>query len=276
LTVFATESGHGVFFDLAREFAPGLVQKIRHAFVAQPGGVVEFVLSASDDEFDKYRSLVMAMSQDFRGNPLPKNSLMYAGTATVEGPKNTNAIPAPRARPGRSFIADGQPGQQPAVVQPVENEQDTTAPSRLPLLVITVAILGMGSGVYWTKRIRRESPRPVCGEGTSCLPPERRRYKVTALRPVTIWANIESSKGEGAPGEAEEVMYEDRPAWIELQSGETLDKLAGVHGVHPACMPHEKRVYLPDTDEDFVPLSTWCEAELPKNFFGLFTLEVSK
>jgi hypothetical protein len=68
--VFATGSRPGVFFDLARVPAPQVVQKIRHAFMAQPSGLVEFVLSASDEEFDKNISLIMGMSRGFRLDPL--------------------------------------------------------------------------------------------------------------------------------------------------------------------------------------------------------------
>jgi hypothetical protein len=60
----------GVFFDLVRVPAPQVVQKIRHAFVAQPVGGVEFVLSASDDEFKRNSSVFMAMLGAFRVEPL--------------------------------------------------------------------------------------------------------------------------------------------------------------------------------------------------------------
>jgi hypothetical protein len=38
--------------------------------MAQPSGLVEFVLSASGDEFDKNISLIMGMSRGFRLEPL--------------------------------------------------------------------------------------------------------------------------------------------------------------------------------------------------------------
>ena len=60
----------GVYFDLVRTPAPQVVQKIRHAFVAQPAGGVEFVLAASDDEFKRNCSVFMAMSGAFRVQPL--------------------------------------------------------------------------------------------------------------------------------------------------------------------------------------------------------------
>jgi hypothetical protein len=60
----------GVFIDLVRVPAPQVVQKIRHAFVAQPAGQVEFVLSASEDEFRQNCSVIMAMLGAFRVEPL--------------------------------------------------------------------------------------------------------------------------------------------------------------------------------------------------------------
>jgi hypothetical protein len=69
-SVFATGSQPGVFFDLERAPAPRLVQKIRHVYVAQATGLVEFVLSAGSEEFDQYLPLIMGMSRGFRLDPL--------------------------------------------------------------------------------------------------------------------------------------------------------------------------------------------------------------
>jgi len=68
--VCPTSSRPGVFFDLAGVPAPHVVQKIRHAFVPGPSGVVEFVLSASNEEFDKDRLALMAMLGAFRVDPI--------------------------------------------------------------------------------------------------------------------------------------------------------------------------------------------------------------
>ena len=68
--VCPTSQRPGLFFDLVRMPAPQLVQKVRHAFVAQPGGQVEFVLSASNDEFEKNKLVLMAVLRDFRAEPL--------------------------------------------------------------------------------------------------------------------------------------------------------------------------------------------------------------
>jgi hypothetical protein len=61
-----TSSGPGVFFDLVCMPVPESVLKIRHAFVALPEGEAEFTLSASDDEFEKGRIVVMGMLSTFR------------------------------------------------------------------------------------------------------------------------------------------------------------------------------------------------------------------
>jgi len=63
----------GVLFDLVRVPAPGIVQRIRHAFVAQPAGQVEFVLVASDDEFGKGKLAITDMLGSFHvAPPKPK------------------------------------------------------------------------------------------------------------------------------------------------------------------------------------------------------------
>jgi hypothetical protein len=70
-SVCPTSYRPGALFDLVRAPAPHVVQKIRHAYVAQPAGQVEFVLSASDDEFEKDRLIFMALARAFRVEPKP-------------------------------------------------------------------------------------------------------------------------------------------------------------------------------------------------------------
>jgi hypothetical protein len=69
-SVCPTSIRPGVYFDLVLVPAPGAVEKIRHAFVAQPAGLTEFVLSASSDEFEKNRLVIMAMLRAFRADPV--------------------------------------------------------------------------------------------------------------------------------------------------------------------------------------------------------------
>lgn len=56
----------GVLFDLVHIPAPGVVQKIRHAFLPEPAGTTEIVLTASEDEFEKYKQVFMATARAFR------------------------------------------------------------------------------------------------------------------------------------------------------------------------------------------------------------------
>jgi hypothetical protein len=69
-SVCPTSYGPGVFFDLVSAPRPHIVQKIRHAFVAEPAGEVEFILSASDDEFEKGTLIFMEILRSFRVAPL--------------------------------------------------------------------------------------------------------------------------------------------------------------------------------------------------------------
>jgi len=65
-TVCPTGYRPGVLFDLVRVPAPQVVQKIRHAFVAEPLGSVECSLAASDDEFEGNKTLFMGLMRAFR------------------------------------------------------------------------------------------------------------------------------------------------------------------------------------------------------------------
>ncbi len=68
--VCSTSSQPGVCFDLVRIPAPNMVQKMYHAFVPQPNGQVEFVLTAPDDEFGRGRIVITDMLRTFRVAPL--------------------------------------------------------------------------------------------------------------------------------------------------------------------------------------------------------------
>lgn len=68
---FPTSYRPGRFFDLAAVPAPHIVQKIRHAFVPGPAGEVEFVLSSSDDDFQKNSHVLMNMLGAFKVGTLP-------------------------------------------------------------------------------------------------------------------------------------------------------------------------------------------------------------
>jgi hypothetical protein len=62
----------GVLFDLVHLSAPGVVQKIRHAYIPQPSGRVELVLSASADEFEQNKMVFMSVARAFRVDRLAR------------------------------------------------------------------------------------------------------------------------------------------------------------------------------------------------------------
>lgn len=64
-----------VFFDLVMMPTPGKILKLRHAFISEPAGVAEIVLSANDDEFDQYRPVIMGMLRNFRATRLKPGTL---------------------------------------------------------------------------------------------------------------------------------------------------------------------------------------------------------
>jgi hypothetical protein len=72
--VCTTSSGPGVFFDLVSMPAPQVILKIRHAFVKLPQGQAEFILSSSDDEFEKGRTVFMLMLNSFRTSQVKQNA----------------------------------------------------------------------------------------------------------------------------------------------------------------------------------------------------------
>ena len=97
-------------------------------------------------------------------------------------------------------------------------------------------------------------------------------YKVTALHDVTIRAYVrfQTPVNRGGrilmkPGETQE--------WVSLRGGEVRDGLGLVIGVHPNCMPNQIPRYVKGVP--MILTDTWSNDELPKEFFGLFRLEVS-
>jgi hypothetical protein len=72
-SVCPTSYRPGLLFDLVLVPTPDVVMRMRHAFVAGPAGEVEFILSASSDEYDKNCYVVMAMLRAFRVEKLKPN-----------------------------------------------------------------------------------------------------------------------------------------------------------------------------------------------------------
>jgi hypothetical protein len=67
-SVCPTSYQPAVFFDLVLMPSPGNILKVRHAYVPDPAGGVEFILSANDDEYNQYRPMLMGMLRNFRVN----------------------------------------------------------------------------------------------------------------------------------------------------------------------------------------------------------------
>lgn len=64
-----TRSQSAVFFDLARMPAPGVVQRLCHAYVSDPLGVVEFTLASTDDEFLQRKQTLIGLLRSFNFQP---------------------------------------------------------------------------------------------------------------------------------------------------------------------------------------------------------------
>jgi hypothetical protein len=237
---------------------------------------------------------------------------MRASAAVSQGPICTNAIVAKERRNARFFEAEQsfqeqlkvgrerynekqinrakviaamseelQARQQTVVIHragdPDDNTDQPVLPSRSFQAVVALA-LGFIGLVYYLKRLKLTLPAPRPRPENSAVMgsrPLRRKYRVTALKPVTIWANVEVSKMERTPLGAKVRRTRDEPAWIQLKAGETQDKLGVVFGVHPDCVPHGRRVSMSVADPEIVSLGAWTDGELPMEFFDYFKLEVS-
>ena len=115
-------------------------------------------------------------------------------------------------------------------------------------------------------------PGPLCHHGAWVFSGE---YRVIALKPVTILANVEVSKVERTVLGGKVRRTKIEPEWIKLKAGEIREQVGAVLGIHPDCVPHERRVSLAGAAPDVVPLEAWTDGELPKSFFEFFKLEVA-
>ena len=236
-----------------------------------------------------------------------------ANAAVAEGPKSTNAAVAEerrflqfneaersyqeklrvgrerydqkqidRAKVIKAMSAELEARQRTVVIHPVgapDDNPDQTISRSLPspaAVLLAVSLMGVG---YYLKRLNLISPEPPFRHKESGFVgsrPLRKRYRVTALKPVIIWANVEVLRMERNLLGARVRSTEDKSAWIELKAGEMRDKVGLVLGIHPDCVPHGRRVSLTDADSDIVPLGAWTDGDLPRNFFEFFILEVSE
>jgi hypothetical protein len=237
---------------------------------------------------------------------------LRAGAAISEGPKTTNAAAAEerrrlqfhdadvslqdKVRVGRERYEQKQMERakviqamsaqlearqqtvviQPAVVPDAKPDYKFSLPVPWPeAAMVAACFIGMG---YYGVRLKWTSGSESSQDGKSApwrARPARARYRITALKPVTICANVEVAKTERHLAGGRRSNTKERPAWIKLKAGEIRDKVGVVFGIHPECAPHGRRVYLSDANSDIVPLGTWNDGDLPKKFFEYFVLEIS-
>ena len=96
-------------------------------------------------------------------------------------------------------------------------------------------------------------------------------YKVTALHDVTIRAFVRHKTPERL-GSVIVMRPSEREEWISLRAGDVRDGLGMVIGAHPSSVPGETPVHIHGVAMVFI--ESWSDKELPKEFWGLFRLEV--
>jgi hypothetical protein len=97
-------------------------------------------------------------------------------------------------------------------------------------------------------------------------------YKVTALRDITIRAYVRSQTPVDYGGHIF-MKPDERQEWVSLRAGEVRDGLGLVIGIHPSCIPDETPTHV--TGVAMILTEGWSNDQLPKEFFGLYRLEVS-
>lgn len=96
---------------------------------------------------------------------------------------------------------------------------------------------------------------------------------VTALKDVIIRAFVRGNTPVEMGGRVF-MKPSEREEWIEISEGETKSGLGLVIGVHPSSMPST----MPFTIKGVQVVITdgWGNEDLPKEFFGLYRLEVDE
>ena len=97
-------------------------------------------------------------------------------------------------------------------------------------------------------------------------------YKVTALRDVTIRAYVRGQTPQRL-GDSVFMRPSEREEWISLRAGEVREGLGLVLGVAPRSAPDQTPVHIHGIAM-VLPDEGWSSDDLPKEFFGLFRLEV--
>jgi hypothetical protein len=235
-----------------------------------------------------------------------------AGAAISEGPVCTNAVAAKirhdtqfyeaeqsyqeklkvgreryeqkqavRAKVIAAMAGQLQARQQMVIIHPRSEPDRNTDETILHFghsLALTAMVVGVIFFAIYLKRLNlnfsaaRLRPKMASAAGGRSF---RKKYRVVALKPVTIWANVEVSKVERTPLGKKVRRTKLEPAWVELKAGEIRDQLGLVLGIHPDYVPQGRRISVADSDSDIVPLGAWSDGELPKNFFEFFRMDVS-
>ena len=97
-------------------------------------------------------------------------------------------------------------------------------------------------------------------------------YKVTALKNVTIRARIRGQRLVPV-GNQYATIPSETEEWVTLRLGEARSGLGLVLGVHPSSAPGEQAISY-NGGPQMVSAGGWSNEELPKEFLGLFRLEV--
>jgi len=98
-------------------------------------------------------------------------------------------------------------------------------------------------------------------------------YKVTALKTVTIRAYVRGKTAVRIGGQIA-MKPSERDEWIQLKAGEVRDGLGLVIGVHPSSLPDHVPTHIHGIAT--VLSEGWSPDDLPKEFNGLYRLEVSE
>ncbi len=98
------------------------------------------------------------------------------------------------------------------------------------------------------------------------------QYKVTALRDVTIRAKVPGTAPTRV-GDQTVMVPSEREEWITLRAGETREHLGLILGAHPSSAPDALAMNVDGVSIAF-PDESWGPENLPKEFFGLYRIEV--
>jgi hypothetical protein len=98
------------------------------------------------------------------------------------------------------------------------------------------------------------------------------QYKVTALGDVTFRAKVPTMASRRV-GDETVMVPSECDEWITLRAGETREHLGLVLGAHPNSAPDALAVHVEGVSIA-LPDESWAPEDLPKEFFGLYRLDV--